>query len=93
MNDDTDSTLHRTALDHLIRRTIANAVGDTQAERIDLDQVDRIGDHVLGIGRPTVDGCVTITSSDRVTVWRDGDDVATAHLPGAFAHYAGRADR
>ena len=87
-----DSNLYTTALDHLVRRTIADAVGDTEAERIDLYDVDRIGDHVLGIGRPTVDGCLTITSSDRVTVWADSVDVATAHVPGAFDHYAGRAD-
>ena len=93
MNDDTESNLYTTALDHLVRRTIANAVGDPEAERIDLDHVDRIGDHVLGIGRPTEDGCLTITSADRVTVWADSVDVATAHVPGAFAHYAGRADQ
>ena len=92
MPDDTERNLYRTALDHIVRDAIEAVVGADQAATIDLDQVDRIGDDVLGIGRPTVDGCVTITSSDRVTVWRDGDDVATAHLPGVFAHYAGRAD-
>ena len=93
MNDDTESNLYTTALDHLVRRTIADAVGDREAERIDLGHVDRIGDDVLGIGRPTQNGNVTITGRDLVIVWVDGEAAAHAHLPGAFDHYTKRADR
>ena len=80
-------------IDRLVADTIMRAVSLAAVETIDLHDVDRIGDDILGIGRPTQDGCVTITSSDRVTVWRAGEDVATSHVAGAFHHYAQRADR
>ena len=78
-------------IDHLIRRTIISACGIGPAWLIDIDDVRRIGTGVLGVGDSRQDGCVTVDSSDRVTVWADGDSVATAHVAGSFAHYAQRA--
>ena len=90
MKDDTDSTLYRTALDHILRRTIEASVGPTD---LDLEHVDRIGDDVLAIGRPTRDGGVTIHRHDVVTVWADGAEVAVATIPGVFAAFLHRTDR
>ena len=90
MNDDTESNLYTTALDHLVRRTIVATIGDTD---LDLDQVYRLGDDVLACGRPTQHAGVTIDRNDVVTVWADGDDVAVATIPGIYAAYLHRADR
>ena len=90
MNDDSESTLYRTAIDHIIARTIEAAVGTVT---IDLTEVERISDHLLAIGPPTVDGNVTITDRDTVMVWVDGEAAAHAVVPGAFAHYTRRARR
>lgn len=38
----------------------------------------------LTIGEPEMDGCATITPSDMVEVWVQGDSVAARTIPGAY---------
>ena len=78
-------------IDRIIRRVLIDAVGIGPAWLVDLDQVDPVDPSTLGVGDPTEDGCVTVTSDDRVTVWRAGLDAATAHIAGAYLHYASKA--
>ena len=88
-----EPTNHPDPIGSLVDRLVRSVVGHDRRAAVDLEDVTEIAPDVLGIGDPKQDGCVTVDSSDTVTIWKGGDEAAVAGVTGAYEHYRAIARR